>query len=88
MRILSDVEGSSRLEVGAVGQLELDKLRPKSHQGKVKVLHGGNPGDGGGVDGSVQVSSLQERLENLQVTMLDVMIKYGNLKKLEVNVDN
>jgi len=30
-----------------------------------------------------QVSSLQERLENLQVTMLDVMIKYGNLKKLE-----
>ena len=32
------------------------------------------------------MSSLQERLENLQVTMLDVMIKYGNLKKLEVNV--
>lgn len=31
----------------------------------------------------LQVSSLQERLENLQVTMLDVMIKYGNLKKLE-----
>ena len=30
------------------------------------------------------MSSLQERLENLQVTMLDVMIKYGNLKKLEV----
>ena len=34
------------------------------------------------------MSSLQERLENLQVTMLDVMIKYGNLKKLEVNIDN
>ena len=31
-----------------------------------------------------QVSSLQERLENLQVTMLDVMNKYGNLKRLEV----
>ena len=36
----------------------------------------------------VQVSSLQERLENLQVTMLDVMIKYGNLKKLEVDVND
>ena len=34
------------------------------------------------------MSSLQERLENLQVTMLDVMIKYGNLKKLEVNIDS
>ena len=34
------------------------------------------------------MSSLQERLENLQVTMLDVMIKYGNLKKLEVNIFN
>ena len=32
----------------------------------------------------LQVSSLQERLENLQVTMLDVMNKYGNLKRLEV----
>ena len=32
----------------------------------------------------MQVSSLQERLENLQVTMLDVMNKYGNLKRLEV----
>ena len=51
MRILSDVEGGPRLEVGAVGQLQLDKLRPKSHQGKVKVLHGGNPG--GGDDGDV-----------------------------------
>ena len=33
-----------------------------------------------------QVSSLQERLENLQVTMLDVMNKYGNLKRLEVAI--
>ena len=32
----------------------------------------------------IQVSSLQERLENLQVTMLDVMNKYGNLRRLEV----
>ena len=32
----------------------------------------------------LQVSSLQERLENLQVTMLDVMNKYGTLKRLEV----
>merc|ERR1712012_22010 len=30
-----------------------------------------------------QVGSLQERLENLQVTMLDVMNKYGNLRRLE-----
>jgi len=30
-----------------------------------------------------QVSSLQERLDSLQVTMLDVMNKYGNLRKLE-----
>jgi hypothetical protein len=32
------------------------------------------------------VSSLQERLEGLQVTMLDVMNKYGSLRKLEVCV--
>ena len=32
----------------------------------------------------MQVSSLQERLENLQVTMLDVMNKYGKFKRLEV----
>ena len=31
-----------------------------------------------------QVSNLQERLDSLQVTMLDVMNKYGCLKKLEV----
>eukprot|EP00090_Calanus_glacialis_P003393 TRINITY_DN12513_c0_g1_i1.p1 TRINITY_DN12513_c0_g1~~TRINITY_DN12513_c0_g1_i1.p1 ORF type:complete len:570 (-),score=148.82 TRINITY_DN12513_c0_g1_i1:78-1787(-) len=30
-----------------------------------------------------QVSSLQERLTQLQITMLDVMNKYGNLKRLE-----
>jgi len=30
-----------------------------------------------------QVSSLQERLTQLQITMLDVMNKYGNLRKLE-----
>jgi len=30
-----------------------------------------------------QVSTLQERLDNLQVTMLGVMDKYGNLRKLE-----
>ena len=36
----------------------------------------------------IQVSSLQERLENLQVTMLDVMNKYGNLKRLEVAFQN
>ena len=36
----------------------------------------------------LQVSSLQERLENLQVTMLDVMNKYGNLKRLEVTFQN
>ena len=31
-----------------------------------------------------QVSNLQDRLDSLQVTMLDVMNKYGCLKKLEV----
>merc|ERR1712059_195186 len=30
-----------------------------------------------------QVSTLQDKLNQLQVTMLDVMNKYGNLKKLE-----
>ena len=39
VRILSDVKSGPRLEVGAVGQLKLHKLRPKSHEGKVKVLH-------------------------------------------------
>ena len=69
MRILSDVEGGSRLEVGAVGQLQLDKLRPKSHQGKVKVLHGGYPG-GGMVDiiSLLQVYTVKDAKTNLNST--------------------
>ena len=42
--LLSDVEGSAGLEVHAVGQLQLDQLGTKSHQGEVEVLHGGYPG--------------------------------------------
>ena len=43
---LSDVESGPRLEVCAVGQLQLHKLWSKSHQRQVEVLHGGNPVDG------------------------------------------
>ena len=68
LRILSDVEGGSGLEIGTVGQLKLHKLRPKSHQGKVKVLHWGNPGDSDGDDSDNDCSDDDSDMMMMEMT--------------------
>ena len=66
--LLSDVEGSARLEVCAVGQLQLDQLGTKSHQREVEVLHGGYPGIfGGGVHADIK-STLRQFCKKKSIT--------------------
>ena len=65
--LLPDVEGSARLEVCAVGQLQLDQLGTKSHQGEVEVLHRGYPGIFGGGD-HADITSQQRQLFKQSIT--------------------
>jgi len=59
-------------------KLEIDSTDANSNQGIQEALENQNIHTL-----ENQVTSLQERLTQLQVTMLDVMNKYGNLRRLE-----
>ena len=66
--LLSDVEGSARLEVRAVGQLQLDQLGTKSHQREVEVLNRGYPGIFGGGDHADTTSQQRQFCKKKSIT--------------------
>ena len=72
------------MEVRAVGQLQLDQLGTKSHQGEVEVLHRGYPGIFCGGDHADITSQLRQFCKKkiyYQTTMAKLSISINDRMK-------